>query len=169
LVGAKPLLKELKDTKIAVLGMGNLLLKDEGVGVHVIRCLQDLPAIDGVSLIDGGTSPEALDLVSNVTKLIIVDAIRGNSEPGSVYRLSPEQIKTAKPSSIHEISVISMLQNLSYRGDSPEVTIIGIEPKEIDIGLELSPELAERLPLIARTVYKEILRSLAPEYCMKGG
>jgi hydrogenase maturation protease len=160
-------LSDIENTRIAVIGMGNLLLKDEGIGVHVIRSLQSMPNLEGVLLIDGGTSPEALDLVNKMERLIIIDAIRGNDEPVSVYRLSPEQVETAKPSSIHEISVVSMLQTLSLRGENPEITIIGIEPKEIDIGLALSPELAERLPLITNTIYEEILRSSVPEYSMK--
>jgi len=113
-------LPDIENKKIAVIGMGNLLLKDEGIGVHVIRSLESMPNLEGVLLIDGGPSPEALDLVDKMERLIIVDAIRGGGEPGSVYRLSPEQVEAAKPSSIHEIGVVSMLHNLSLQGHSPD-------------------------------------------------
>jgi hydrogenase maturation protease len=142
--------------KIAVLGMGNALLKDEGVGIHLIRSLKDLPGLESVDLIDGGTSPGAVDLVRDADRLIVVDAAYGGGEPGSIYCLTPEQIKNQKPSSIHELNVLHMLWNLYIMGESPDITIIGIEPKETDWGLDLSPELEERLPRITEFVLKTI-------------
>jgi hydrogenase maturation protease len=143
--------------KIAVLGIGNALLKDEGIGIHIIRSLKDLPGLESVDLIDGGTYPQAFDLVRDRDRLIVIDAAYGGGEPGSIYCLTPEQIKSQKPSSIHEFNVLHMLWNLSIMGESPNITIIGIEPKEVDWGLELSPELEKRLPRITEFVLKTIL------------
>jgi hydrogenase maturation protease len=147
--------------KVAVLGMGNEVLKDEGIGVHVVRCLEKVSDLGPVRLVDGGTSPDAIDLVQDVERLIIIDAARCGGEPGAVYRLSPEQVQSQKPSSVHEMTVIDMLWSMEILGSVPEVTIFGVEPKEIDWGLELSPELEEKLPKIVKVVEGEIRRSLS--------
>jgi len=139
-----------------VLGIGNALLKDEGIGIHLIRSLKDLPGLESVDLVDGGTSPEAVDLVRDADRLIVIDAAYGGGEPGSIYCLTPEQIKSQKPSSVHEFNVLNMLWNLCIMGENPNITIIGIEPKEIDWGLDLSPELEERLPRITEFVLKTV-------------
>jgi hydrogenase maturation protease len=150
-----------RDGKIAVLGMGNELLKDEGIGVHVIRYLENVPGLGSVRLVDGGTRPDAIDEIGDVGRLIIVDAIRGEGDPGAVYRLSPEQVQAQKPSSVHELTVMDMLWAMDILGSVPDVTIIGIEPKEIDWGLELSPELANKLPQIAEVVLEEIRQGIS--------
>jgi len=142
--------------KITVLGIGNALLKDEGIGIHLIRSLKDIPGLESVDLIDGGTSPEAFDLVRDADRLIVIDAAYGGGEPGSIYCLTTDQIKSQKPSSVHEFNVLNMLWNLCIMGEDPNITIIGIEPKEIDWGLELSPELEKRLPRITEFVLKTI-------------
>ena len=153
--------EEHNPTKVAVLGMGNEVLKDEGIGVHVIRRLEEIPDLGPVRLVDGGTSPDAIDLVQDVEQLIIIDAARCGGEPGAVYRLSLEQVQSQKPSSVHEMTVIDMLWSMEILGSVPEVTIFGVEPKEIDWGLELSPELEEKLPKIVGVVEEEIRRSLS--------
>lgn len=147
-------------TKLAVLGMGNELLKDEGIGVHIIRCLENVPDLGPVRLVDGGTSPDAIDLIQDVERLIIVDAAYGGGEPGTVYRLSPKEVQAQKPSSVHDLTIVNMLWTMNFLGCVPEVTILGIEPKEIDWGLELSPELAKRLPQILQLVTEEIRQNL---------
>ena len=139
-----------------MLGIGNALLKDEGIGIHLIRSLKDLPGLESVDLIDGGTYPQAFDLVRDTDRLIVIDAAYGGGEPGSIYCLTPEQIKSQKPSSVHEFNALNMLWNLCIMGESPNITIIGIEPKEIDWGLELSPELEKRLPRITEFVLNTI-------------
>ena len=140
-----------------MLGIGNALLKDEGIGIHLIRSLKDLPGLESVDLIDGGTYPQAFDLVRDRDRLIVIDAAYGGGEPGSIYCLTPEQIKSQKPSSVHEFNALNMLWNLCIMGESPNITIIGIEPKEVDWGLELSLELEKRLPRITEFVLKTIL------------
>ena len=151
--------------KVAVLGMGNELLRDEGIGVHVIRRLEQISGLDDVRLIDGGTSPDAIDLIGNAQKLIIVDAAHMHDEPGAVYRLTPQQVSARKPSTVHEFSVIEMLWMMDLLSQIPEVIIIGIEPKEIDWGLELSPELERKLPEIVGVVLDEIANNHTPEDC----
>lgn len=144
-----------------VVGMGNLLLKDEGIGVHVAHALERAPSPSDVELqvVDGGTSPHILPLVEGVDKLIIVDAAKGGGEPGAIYRFGPEAINMEDEgiTSVHQIGLLETLRIMKSLGREPkEIVIIGVEPKEIDYGLELSPELEKRIPDITAMVLKEI-------------
>ena len=149
--------------RVAVLGMGNVLLKDEGIGIHVIHYLKDVPNLGPVELVDGGTSPDAIELIRDADRIIIVDATRGGEEPGAIYRLRPEELQDLRPFSIHELNLLDMLWTMNILGDTPNITIIGIEPEEIDWGLELSPKLEQRLPRITAVVLEEIRKGLETE------
>jgi hydrogenase maturation protease len=150
----------MKSSKqVAVVGVGNLLLKDEGVGTHVVYALQKLALPQGVKIVDGGTSPEMLDYVEPAEKLIIIDAMEAGGIPGAVYRFRLDDLTTEASEliSVHEINLISRLKMMRLQGEGPQETvIIGVQPKEIDWGTELSAELKERIPEIARVVLKEI-------------
>jgi hydrogenase maturation protease len=158
---AKGKIKNSKRTGLAVVGVGNLLLKDEGIGIHVIRTLRQTirPDSTDVRIIDGGTSPDTFLLLEGVKKLIIVDAVNGGSAPGSVYRFHPDDIPATGKclTSLHQIDVLDGLRMMELSGIKPEETvIIGIEPQEINWGLELSAELSQRLPQIVRAVMDEL-------------
>jgi hydrogenase maturation protease len=144
---------------IVVLGLGNTLLKDEGVGVHVIHALQNRSIPEDVEIIDGGTSPDVIHLIGDADTLIVVDAARGGSEPGAIYRLSPDDIASQRELTLstHDIGLFHSLRLMELLGNTPkETVIIGVEPKEIDLGLELSPELEQKLPSIIKVVLEEI-------------
>lgn len=145
--------------QVAVVGVGNLLLKDEGIGVHVAHALQKLALPHGVKIVDGGTSPELLDYVETSEKLIIIDAVETGDTPGSVYRFRLDDLTTEASEliSVHELNLISRLKMMRLLGkEPPETVIIGVQPKEIDWGTELSAELQEKIPEIGRVVLKEI-------------
>ena len=147
--------------KTVVLGAGNELMKDEGVGVHAIRVLQaELPRLNtDVELIDSGTSPDLGHLVQGADKLIIIDAVMGGFEPGTIYRFNTDQMvsDTGVTTSLHQIGIIESLRMMELTGGRPiETVVIGVEPAEVDIGLELSQELQERMPKIIQTVLDEI-------------
>ena len=145
--------------RIVVVGIGNLLLKDEGIGVHVAQALEKALSPIDFEVIDGGTSPDLLRLVDCVDRLILVDAAKGGGEPGDIYRftldgLSPEN---SVNTSVHQIGLVETLMVMRALGTAPEKTvIIGVEPKEIDWGLELSPELERKLPEIIHVVHEEL-------------
>lgn len=148
--------------RIAVLGVGNVLLEDEGVGIHIINALKDslLPANVHLQIIDGGTSPNAFHLLERADKLIIIDAVRGGSGPGSVYRFRADDITPEDKNivSLHQIGLFDNLEIMEYMGDRPkDVVIIGVEPKEMGWGLELSPELEIRVPHVVSIVLEEIM------------
>jgi hydrogenase maturation protease len=145
--------------RVTVVGTGNLLLKDEGVGIHAVRALEGLvPAQGSTQIVDGGTSPDILSLLSPPDKLVIVDAARGGGKPGTIYRFGPEEMSEGEsPVSLHEFNLGTALKTMKHRGVEPgQVVIIGIEPEEIDWGLELSSTLKKEMPRILEVVLEEI-------------
>ncbi len=146
--------------KVAVLGMGNLLMTDEGIGVHVIRELESGPDIGPVRLVDGGTSPDAIDLVADVDYLIVVDAGCCGGPPGAVYRLEPDLVEPGGAASIHDLSIIDMMWSMRMWGTAPEVVVFAVEPRTVDWGMELSPELKQKLPRIVDQVRAEVRSAL---------
>jgi len=147
--------------KVTVLGVGNLLLQDEGIGVHVVHELtkskMDYPNLE---IIDAGTSPELMaSLDGDIDKLIIVDAVKGGDEPGTIYRFGSDDVDvdSASPISLHEMGVLQNLKLMALLNKQPGSTvIIGVEPRTIDYGLELSPEVSAKVPRVIELVLKEI-------------
>ncbi len=149
---------------ITVVGIGNILLKDEGVGCHVAHALEDI-SLSHVKVIDGGTSPNVMQTIEDADKLIIVDAVRGGGMPGEVYRLQLDDITLEQQPflSLHDISLVDSLLLMRRLYNIGEITIIGIEPKEIEWGLELSPEVREKLPQIVEIILAELDNSRGPQ------
>lgn len=143
-----------------VVGIGNALLRDEGIGCHVVRALEQIPLPD-VEIIDGGTCPYVLQLLGDVDKLVIVDAVNGGGMPGQIYRFRPEDmILEQRPLLLpHDISLMDSLKlrqlwhpNFIGKG---ETVVIGVEPSETGWGLELSQELEAKLPEIVDAILRE--------------
>ena len=141
----------------SVVGIGNVLLRDEGIGCHVVHALEGIPLPD-VKIIDGGTCPDALQLLEDADKLVIVDAVKGGGTPGQIYRFHPEDITLEqKPLlSLHDMSLLDSLKLLHLWHNIGEAVIIGVEPGEIGWGLELSSKLQERMPQIIDAILSEL-------------
>ncbi len=147
--------------RVVVIGIGNLLLKDEGIGVHVIRALEevDTPINIKLELIDGGTSPDILSLFEGADKLIIVDAVKAQGSPGTIYRIKPDSLAAEEKGEIsaHELGLRQSLKIMELTGGKPkEVVLIGVEPKDIVWGMDLSPELKQKIPEITAIILEEI-------------
>ncbi|MHC4474147.1 MAG: HyaD/HybD family hydrogenase maturation endopeptidase [Planctomycetota bacterium] len=147
--------------RIVVLGVGNLLLKDEGLGVHVVRRLTDMVLPPHVEVMDGGTGGlDLLDYIEGRDKVVIVDTVKGGQPPGTIYRMTPEDMEEQPKSrlSLHEIDVADLLKVADMLGvKRPEIVIIGVEPKDMEsASLELSPEIEARVPRVIELVLKEI-------------
>ncbi|MGE5379963.1 MAG: hydrogenase maturation protease [Methylocystaceae bacterium] len=146
--------------RVKVVGIGNPLLTDEGVGIHAINRLifMDLPA--GIDLVDGGTNTyDLVDVFSDSDYIIIVDALKAGDEPGAIYRASLDDLGL-KPSegsvSLHEINFMEAMHMVRLQGYNPQVVVFGIEPAVIDWGLELSPTLEARMPRLLELVKAEL-------------
>jgi hydrogenase maturation protease len=140
-----------------VVGVGNVLLRDEGIGCHVVHALEGISFPD-VKIIDGGTCPDMLQFLEDADKLVIVDAVKGGGTPGQIYRFHLEDITLEqKPFlSIHDVGLVDSLMLLQLWHNTGEIVIIGVEPREINWGLELSPELQEKMPQIIDAILSEL-------------
>ena len=161
--------KEAKQKRIVILGVGNLLLSDEGVGVHVANQLMEMDLPEGVEVYEGGTDGfRLMSVVTGADRLIVVDAVKGGGEPGSIYRFDvndapsmPDSYKT----SVHQIGILEVIHFSEFvgKGKTPEATIIGVEPKSLDMAMELTPEIAAKVPRVIELVLEAIQASLAEE------
>ena len=152
--------KDIAEKKpITVLAVGNLLLQDDGVGIHALRELEKLELPPEVELVDGGTAGvDLLPIIEEAENLIVIDAVRGGCEPGAVYRLPWEALQETREEalSLHQVGFLEVMELAAYRGCAPSAVIIGIEPAVIDWGLELSPAVARVLPKVVEVVCREI-------------
>ena len=147
--------------RAVVLGVGNILLSDEGIGVHAVNALAahyEIPA--EVELIDGGTSAmDCLDQIAEADFLLIADCVRGGREPGALVRLGDGELQAFFRTRIspHQVGLSDVLATLALHDLSPARTVlIGAEPKSLALGLELTPELAAVLPALVKTLAAEL-------------
>jgi hydrogenase maturation protease len=143
------------------LGVGNILLSDEGIGVRAIEKLQmdyDLPP--EVVVIDGGTTGmEMLDDLSKCDHIIIIDAVRSGKAPASIVRLTGDQVPVFFKTKLspHQIGLSDVLATLAFIDEQPGgVTVIGVEPVSLETGMALSPQVEARLPELMDLVVTEL-------------
>jgi len=145
--------------KITILGIGNLLLKDEGAGIHVIEALKKEQLPENVELIDGAASGfDLLPVVQGCDKLIVIDALKTDDAPGAVYRFNPQDVDFKRDNnfSLHDIDFFQVLDISRKYKKLPQTIIIGIVPEEIGLGMELSDTLKKALPKLTSLVLEEI-------------
>jgi len=149
---------KMPDPKILIIGVGNTILQDEGVGMHAARALEREKLPPGVLVIEAETSiMDFLPQIQAAEKIIIIDALRTGSPPGTIYRLTPEDLPVDAALSLHAMGPLQVIQLAKQAGDfRAEVIIIGVEPKEMDLGMELTPEVKAQLPKIVEVVLGEI-------------
>jgi len=131
---------------ILIVGLGNLLLQDDGVGVHAVRELQKL-ALPGVLAVEVGTAfLQALHLFENADQVLAIDAMEAGGAPGTIYSFGMADVADqGVKASLHELSLLAALRFLPP-GKAPRVAVLGMEPETIAFGLELSPALQAALP-----------------------
>lgn len=139
----------MTNRKTLILGVGNLLLKDEGVGIHVIRALEKETLPPEVSLLDGGTG--GLHLISWLTgydRIILVDATLDAHPPGTVRLLRPQFAADYPPlMSAHEIGLRDMIEVMQLTGDLPEVQLIVVSAADLhEVDMTLSPAVEAAVP-----------------------
>ncbi len=145
--------------KIAVVGIGNILLGDEGVGVRIVEELKKRDLPENVEVHDGATSGIALlNFLVDKDKVIIVDAVKGGEEPGTVYQFSiNEALQKSEMMSLHDIDFVTAYQTSKDILElTDDITVIGIEPKVIDNGLELSEEIKYAIPQVIELVHQNL-------------
>lgn len=156
--------KEATDSRvrILVLGIGNILLSDEGAGVEVVNRLQKHYKIpETVEVVDGGTvGIELLPWLEGRTHIIIVDAVRSENPPGTVLRIDDVPAFFQNKISPHQIGITDVLA-MAYITDElpPNVSLIGIEPETLSDGIALSETVSEKIETMVEMVAQEIERT----------
>lgn len=146
---------ECAHDRVLVLGVGNLLVGDEGVGVHVVQALQRQSWPDYVEIVDGGTGGfHLLELLQSAPRVILIDATRDGLWPGSVTHfraVQPSDFPAALGA--HDIGLKALLTGAALLGDLPEVEVITISVDELKpMSMDLSPDVAAALPAVERLV-----------------
>ncbi len=146
--------------KIAVVGVGNILMGDEGAGIRVINELEKRGYSQKVDLIDAGTA--FFDIVPELKqydKVIIVDVTRGGQKPGTIYRFELNDVESQNEISlsVHDIGVLQSFRLESIMSDIPdEIVFFGIEPYQIKISMELSPVIKGTINRLVDRVAQEL-------------
>jgi hydrogenase maturation protease len=147
--------------KTLILGLGNILLGDEGVGVRVVERLLELYHFpEGTQVLDGGTL--ALDLlpyVEDADRMVVIDAVDMRAEPGTVVRITDEEVPTflSVKVSPHQMGLADILSAARLRGLSPsELVLWGVQPEAMDTTLELSPSVAAQVDVLVNGVLADL-------------
>ena len=145
---------------VLVLGVGNLLVGDEGVGVHVIRALEESDWPDHVHLLDGGTGGfHLLGYFSDYKRILLIDATRDGSPPGTIRDFSPS-LPSEFPTSLgaHDIGLKDLISAAALTGPLPEMTVLTISIEELKpMELTLSPEVQAAVPAACQRVRQLII------------
>jgi hydrogenase maturation protease len=145
---------------VLVLGIGNILLHDEGVGVYVVEQMQKDGVPDYVELLDGGTAgADLLDHICERQKVIVVDAMDADVEQGTILRFTPDDLasNTEYSISLHDFGIAETIDMARRLGCAPkQVVIIGVKPKDLTCGVGLSGNIQKIIPKVIEAVFNEI-------------
>ncbi len=139
----------IEEPTVTVLGLGNILLTDEGIGVHTVNAFQKRFALPPfVEVVDGGSA--GLDLIPFIEgreKVLMVDAVNFDREPGYIDVLENEGIpaRITEKASMHHLGLLDVLSIVKLSGNFPkELCLIGIQPKRLELGLDMTPEICDK-------------------------
>lgn len=148
--------------RVVVLGVGNILMSDEGVGVHAVTALAeryDFP--ECVEIIDGGTSGmDCLDRIADADLLLIADCMRkAGKAPGDITRIADDEINAWFKTKIspHQVGLSDVLAACCFHGMSPKkVVLVGVQPESFETSMELTPKVAAVLDQVIERLVAEI-------------
>jgi hydrogenase maturation protease len=137
---------------LVILGLGNLLLADDGVGVHAVRALGADPP-PGAELVDVGTAVfTAQAAVERATEVIAIDAIEMGQPPGTIGRFElATGASPAVPSSLHDFDLLALVRSMPP-ARRPRAVVIGVQPERVEPGLELSATVSAAMPALLQAV-----------------
>jgi len=148
---------------ILVIGVGNPLARDEGVGIRAVERLRERTLPPGVGVLDAGTDLlAALPEMGRADRAILVDAVRAGGEPGTIYRLTLDDLLAkakaeAEWRSAHELSVVSAVRLAESTGQAlPPTVLVGVEPGEVALGEGLTPPVEAALDTLVEKVLAEV-------------
>lgn len=147
------------ENSIVVLGVGNILLTDEGLGVHVVEDLKaNYTFTPKISLIDGGTmGMELLTYMRGMKKILLIDAVNGGEAPGTIYEFPHRELEQyfTDHISVHEVGMQDILRIRAIQENPLEdAIVIGVEPESLDVGFEPSAPVQKALPEVRDRVLR---------------
>lgn len=147
------------ENSIVVLGVGNILLTDEGLGVHVVEDLKaNYTFTPQISLIDGGTmGMELLTYMRGMKKILLIDAVNGGETPGTIYEFPHRELEQyfTDHISVHEVGMQDILRIRAIQENPLEdAIVIGVEPESLDVGFEPSAPVQKALPEVKERVLR---------------
>ena len=144
-----------------ILGIGNLLRTDDGVGVHVVNRLNDSQELpDWVEAIDLGTC--GLDIpgmIQGRDHVIVIDALEADEEPGGIFKIDALHLASSKPHaiSLHEAGIVEALKSLEMLGERPDVEILGVVAQDLStMGMELTRAVKAAIPKVMKLVLQSV-------------
>ena len=150
--------------KVLIIGIGNLLRSDDGVGLHVIETLRKEDLSDNVDLMDGLSGLDILDVIEGYDRIIIIDAIQTGGEPGTIHKLSLEDLKAKH--TLHSYSthlnmdfptVLELGRKLFPEKIPEDITIIAVEAEDITtISDKCTPQVEKAVPEVVQLIKKLI-------------
>jgi hydrogenase maturation protease len=146
-------------SKLAVVGVGNILMHDDGLGVRLVEEIVKHSLLpESVRCIDGGTASfRTLDACGDCNHIIVVDAVAAGGKPGTVYKMGIEKWHGLKGISLHDAGLLdAVYMSQMFQGDRIRVTVIGMEPGDISPGLGLSHAVKERFKDLIKCVLDEV-------------
>jgi hydrogenase maturation protease len=148
---------------ILLVGIGNLIMGDDGVGVRVVQHLSSSYGMwEGVRLLDGGTlGLDLLPHLEGVERLLLVDAIDRGDEAGTLFRLEGDQVPTQFGSRLspHQVGLQDLLAVAELQGTTfGELVLLGVQPQTIELGLELSEAVEASFPALVGEVLAQLER-----------
>ena len=148
-------------TRISLIGVGNILLQDEGVGVQAVEALRkrfDFP--EDVRLLDGGTlGLDLLPFIEGMERILFMDAVDLKKEPGTIAIIEDEDLPSflAPKLSLHHVGLSDLLFASSFMGIRPsKITLIGIQPEKVEVGLTLSATVTENFEKFLKTILEKL-------------
>ncbi len=156
---------------LTILGLGNILLQDEGFGVHFTTWFSERYSMpDGVQVVDGGTLGFGLfDTITSCRNLIVIDAIKTDDEPGSIYRFTQAEMELSHPpaTSAHEVEFSDILCKAELLGQAPATVFLCIVPAQYDahkMQVGMTPLMHERFSDMETFLLKELAAlNITPE------
>lgn len=151
--------KSHKMRSVSIIGVGNSIMGDDGVGIHAVLKLREMKFQSGVEVFDAGTDAfYALEAMDGKDKAIILDACKGNNAPGSLYRFICDPLKWESSCrlSMHGMNFMEVIITSETYKLPLEIVLLGVEPEMIDWNTELSPKVKAVLPMLIEMVLREL-------------
>jgi hydrogenase maturation protease len=150
-----------KKEKVTILGVGNILLRDEGFGVHFVRWFSErYLTTDSIKIVDGGTLGYALlDIICSCDNLIVIDVLKTKDTPGSIYRFNTQEMQAhmPPPTTAHEVTFFDVLFKVELLDELPETLFLCIVPQNYgEMNLEMTATMQEKFPVMEKFLLAEL-------------